>query len=299
MRKIALIIFLGFSTLYNANAQYVELGLFGGASFYNGDLSHQLIYWNEFHPAAGIYAGVHFNRYFSLSVQSKFGTISGHDSNSDEEGFKRRNLSFESNIIEAGIVGEFYFPGYIPGDMRFSPFISLGINWFHFNPTAEYMGSVYDLQPLGTEGQGTSAFPDREPYALNQISIPFGVGVKYNLSYNWNLAFEVTFRKTFTDYLDDLSKTYVDADILTNENGELAYALSNRTGEYLGSANADFGNDQKRGSSSVTDYYIFTGFTISYNLIGVGKNSASRQVDCPGEPSKKQKSGLWDKKMMK
>lgn len=280
-------------------AQYVELGLFGGASTYNGDLSHKPIYWNEIHPAAGIYAGVHINRFFSLSLQSKFGTISGADANSDQEGFRRRNLSFESNIVEAGLVGEFYFPGYIPNDMRFSPFLSLGINWFHFNPKAEYMGQIYELQPLGTEGQGTSAYPDRQPYELSQFSIPFGVGVKYSLSYNWNLAFEICFRKTFTDYLDDISKTYVNADILTNENGVIANALSNRTGEYLGTDPLPYGNDQNRGSSGVTDYYTFVGFTLSYNFLGMGKSAAERQVDCPGEPSKKQKSGLWDKKMMK
>jgi len=298
MRNAIILFCLGF-TIYSAKAQYVELGLFGGASYYNGDLSHKLLYWNEFHPAAGIYAGVHLNPYLSIALQGKFGTISGHDSNSDQEGYLRRNLSFQSNIFEAGIVGELYFPGYIPGEMRFSPFLSLGVNWFHFNPTTEYMGSVYELQPMGTEGQGTSAFPDREPYALNQVSIPFGIGVKYSISNNWNLAFEVAFRKTFTDYLDDISKTYVDADVLTLENGELAYALSNRTGEYYGSANLDFGNDSKRGNPAISDYYLFTGFTLSYNLVDNGKNSAAQQLNCPGKPPKKLKSGLWDKKMMK
>ncbi|MFN3940045.1 MAG: DUF6089 family protein, partial [Chitinophagales bacterium] len=293
MKKIMLALVAAFTLPGFIHAQYFELGLFGGASAYNGDLSHKLIYWNEIHPAAGIYAGMHLTRHLSISIQSKYGTVSGADANSDQEAFRQRNLSFYSNIIEAGVVGEFYFPGYIPGQMRFSPFVSLGINWFQFNPKAEYMGVEYALQPLNTEGQGTSAFPDREPYKLNQISIPLGVGIKYNIAYNWNIALEITLRKTFTDYLDDVSTTYVNPDILLNERGALSYALSNRTGEYLGTDPLPYGNEQNRGSSEISDYYAFAGITISYNFLGNGKNDAARQVDCPGKPSKKMKSGLW------
>lgn len=299
MKKILLAFVAAFALPGVSHAQYFELGLFGGASTYSGDLSHKMIYWNEVHPAVGIYAGMHLTRHFSISIQSKYGTVSGADANSDEQGFLERNLSFHSNIIEAGVVGVLYLPGYIPGQMRFSPFLSLGVNWFQFNPKAEYMGIVYELQPLNTEGQGTSAFPDREPYKLNQISIPFGVGVKYNIAYNWNIAFEITLRKTFTDYIDDVSTTYVNPDILLDERGAISYALSNRTGEYLGTDPLPYGNDQSRGSADVNDYYSFAGITLSYNFLGNGKNDASRQVDCPGEPSKKMKSGLWGKEMMK
>ena len=117
--------------------------------------------------------------------------------------------------------------------MPFSPYANVGIAGFHFNPRTFFRGEWYDLQPIGTEGQGINELDFREPYSLYEFAIPFGIGVKWAFSERWNLGLEYAARWTFTDYLDDVSRTYVDRNLLIEENGILAYQLSNRTGEYL------------------------------------------------------------------
>ena len=72
----------------------------------------------------------------------------------------------------------------------------------------DYYSQWIDLQPLGTEGQGTTAYPDRKKYSRTQIAIPMGGGVKISLNDNLNIAFSFSARKTYTDYLDDVSTTY-------------------------------------------------------------------------------------------
>ncbi|HMC98987.1 MAG TPA: hypothetical protein VKH37_02510, partial [Ferruginibacter sp.] len=93
---------------------------------------------------------------------------------------------------------------------KFSPYLMGGVGMFHFNPQANLNGKWVDLQPLNTEGQGSSKYPDRTPYKLNQINIPLGVGVRTEVGSNFNLRAEFVYRMLNTDYLDDVSTTYVD-----------------------------------------------------------------------------------------
>jgi hypothetical protein len=94
---------------------------------------------------------------------------------------------------------------------QFSPYIALGMGWFSFNPQANLNGKWIDLQPLRTEGQG---FPekgkDSRPYRLSQSNIILGAGIKYEVSQLITARAEMLFRRTFTDYLDDASTTYID-----------------------------------------------------------------------------------------
>ncbi len=84
---------------------------------------------------------------------------------------------------------------------------------------------------MSTEGEGLVEYPDRKPYNLFQFSIPFGGGIKFRVSDHIVVAYEIGMRKTFTDYLDDVSTRYVDQAILLNERGPGAVAMAFRGDE--------------------------------------------------------------------
>ena len=119
---------------------------------------------------------------------------------------KIRNLDFQNKIWEVSVQGDFNFFKYIPGDPehRFTPYVTLGVGIIKHNPYTYYEGVKYKLRPLGTEGQGQ----DNSFYSDQAYCFPFGMGIKYNLVKNLNLGFEVVYRYTNTDYLDDVSTVY-------------------------------------------------------------------------------------------
>jgi hypothetical protein len=90
----------------------------------------------------------------------------------------------------------------------FTPYITIGAGIFNYDPFAYLNNVKYALRPLGTEGQGSAAYPEREAYGNVALCFPLGMGVKYNISPSVNFAFEISYRFTTTDYLDDVSTTY-------------------------------------------------------------------------------------------
>ena len=231
-RIIWLLCFLPFGL----NAQYFEAGIMVGASNYLGDLSSNssILYMQETGFAGGVFARYNFHYLGAIKLGVNFASVSGEDANSSDRSIQERNLSFSSSIFEASLTGEFNIPGYEPYNLNnpFSPYLFAGISLFRYNPKAEFQGTTYELQPLGTEGQGITGRP--EAYSLYSFAIPMGIGFKYAISDLWNLGLEIGVRKTFTDYIDDVSSTYVSYPELLAANGETSAALGNRTGEFLG-----------------------------------------------------------------
>ncbi|MGB1316810.1 MAG: DUF6089 family protein, partial [Flavobacteriales bacterium] len=194
------------------------------------------------------------------------------DSKSNVASQLDRNLSFESWIYDFAITGEFNFFKYAPGDMHhpITPFIFGGIAVFKFNPTTKAAdGNKYELQPLGTEGQGTTFYPDRKKYSLTTASIPFGIGVKANISKTFSVGIEWGMRYAFTDYLDDVSGTYADPTVIQAERGDIAYELSNRS-----SLLDETLEGRQRGNSKTNDWYSFALVTFSMNI-------KARPAKCP------------------
>ena len=142
---------------------------------------------------------------------------------------------------------------------------------FRFNPQAEYNDRWIDLQPLGTEGQGIKGYEDR--YKLTQISIPFGIGYKFNIWRNFAGAVEWGMRRTFTDYLDDVSTVYVETNKLSSNNGPLSAALADRSLEPLGPDGTN--TSMQRGETNREDWYIFTGFMLTFKI-------GQAKIKCPG-----------------
>jgi hypothetical protein len=249
-----------------AEGDYWEVGIFGGVSQYYGDLTHSWFEPDEAHPAIGAILRYSPNKYLSIRGGIYFATISGNDIHGNV-GHQRRNLHFESNITEASAVLEWNIMGL---NLRranrdnFSPYLFAGIGVFRFNPMAEMGDEWIPLQPHNTEGQGLEDYPGREPYSLTQAAIPMGIGAKYQLTREVVIGVEVAWRKTFTDYLDDVSTTHVDKDLLRDRVGERAVRLSDRSAESPFSDEPLYSDGDQRGNADTDDWYTFFGVTITY-----------------------------------
>lgn len=266
-------------TAFSVNAQNFELGVFGGVAHYNGELTPSRI-TTELNESFGVFGRYNFNSHFAFRGGITYGRLSGADANHTSPDLVARNLSFQSNVYEFGFIGEYNLFG-LDKYMPFSPYLFAGVAVFHHNPQAELNGTWVDLQPLGTEGQGTAAYPDRRPYSLWQVSIPFGAGVKIQFAEKVTLGLEAGLRRTFTDYLDDVSTTYVDRSILANESGQLAVRLMDRSGEIMSDPPLRR-EGSIRGNPDVQDYYAFMGATLSFKLGRTGRFRGV-QYGCPGK----------------
>ncbi|MGK0387539.1 MAG: opacity protein-like surface antigen [Maribacter sp.] len=270
---------------YSLSAQ-IEAGVQVGVSNYLGDLAPSSLWTSlgETNFSAGVFARYNTGKWISIKAGFNYAKISAADSNGSPTVFKeKRNLSFRSNIYEIAVTGEFNILGYQPYNLErvFSPYIFVGIAGYKFNPQTQYEGGWVKLQPLGTEGQGMDGKP--AAYKTVQISIPFGAGLKYAINDKWNLGLEIGFRKTFTDYLDDVSGTYVDLAALAAANGDLAAELSWRGDEI--SVDAIPPEDGTgRGNIKNKDWYLISVISVSYNfsdngLVG-GRGRLKRKKGC-------------------
>lgn len=212
-------------------------------------------YVGETDPSAGIISpGISFTRYnIGLSFIQKYnpriffrgnisyGRIKGDDyENASYEPQdihrKLRNLSFRNQIFEvkADVIIDL-FENYRTYWKRpdYTPYFFTGLAYFYHNPEGETSsGDWVKLKPLSTEGQGLPG-TGKKNYSLHQIAIPVGVGFRYKVAKNWDLAFEIGWRFTLTDYLDDISGVYTDRDLLLQEKGQLAVDMSDRTWEAM------------------------------------------------------------------
>lgn len=249
-------------------SQYFEAGLWGGVSNYQGDLAEVLFVPSETHLAYGAFGKYNFNEWFSMKLGYYDGFISGSDRNARQPWKQLRNLSFISQIQEVSLLGEVSLLKFNPlaREHLLAPYIFAGIGIFHFDPMAWYQGIWYELQPLGTEGQGTSYYPNRKRYPLTQWTVPLGLGFKGSFAKHWNIGIEMGWRKTFTDYLDDVSSTYVSKEILLADNGPISWQLSNRTDEVDGGVEVLKDDSKMRGDPTRKDWYIFSGIYLSRNF---------------------------------
>ena len=172
----------------------------------------------------GLYFMAMYKYSVGLRLEGTFGKVSADDAvlkNVDVKDIARarynRNVSFRSTISEFSLVAElhplFLLIDYTERDQdppRYSPYLLGGVGYYSFNPQAKLANRWVDLQPLSTEGQGFVEYPDRPVYKLKQINFPLGAGIKYELSDVLNVRGEFVYRVLGTDYLDDVSTTYVD-----------------------------------------------------------------------------------------
>jgi hypothetical protein len=279
MRKLLLL-----CLLYPAFAfpQGLSLTISGGVTNYQGDLQDKYFTLDPSNLAFG--AGLKYDLTPHWAVRTGFmlGKISATDAKNDPK-LRFRNLSFESKITEGNLLLEYTL--FDMQEKRISPYIFGGLAVFHFDPYSfDSLDNKIYLKPLSTEGEGLPEYPDRKPYKLTQLAIPIGAGVKFRISDNTVLSYEIGLRKTFTDYLDDVSKTYVDEFTLAQERGLKAVEMAYRAGELKG-GNTTYPNDGvTRGGSKYKDWYYFTGFTLYIGLNNGGGHflgGKRSSTDCP------------------
>ena len=272
------LIFLFISSYTNGQSgQYkenTEVGSFGGVSYYLGDLNNS--HFNNSIPNFGLIVRKNIDRRISYKGTFMLVNIAADDRNSTDEFASQRGLHFSNNMFEENgssiyeLSGQLEF-NFLPYELgnplyKWTPFIYSGLSLFNFNPKAENKnGEWISLQPLGTEGQGTTKFPDRKKYSLIQFAIPIGGGVKFAVSEYFNVILEYGIRKTFTDYLDDVSTTYpgpspgvAQTSAWPPGMGEEAKEMSDPTGTHtLG---------EERGNPNKNDWYSFAGITLSFKI---------------------------------
>lgn len=260
--------------LFAQEEAYEQRGEFGftfGAAHYFGDLNPRSRI-NRPKPAFGLYFRRPFNNYLAARISVHYAEVGYSDIYSKNEFQLRRNLSFNSKIWEAAIQGDFNFFKYIPGDPNhsFTPFITIGAGIFSYDPYAYLDGNKVYLRPLGTEGQNISyvdaSGKKRKPYGKTAICIPIGAGLKYNVSNNLNLSFQVVHRLTQTDYLDDVSTTYVG-----NDKFEVSAAGVPSTAFLMQDRSFEKGSPigvegRQRGWSKQKDQYIMAEIGISFSF---------------------------------
>lgn len=260
-------------------------------------------------PAVGLSFSHRFGPRYTLTGSFMYGSLKGADAESADQGdsengiFRyQRNLSFRNRIKELSIIASLDLyenqSTYI-SRVSWTPFVYAGLAVFHHNPQAQVpatdlngnpfpnAGEWVDLRPLGTEGQHSTLLDTDVNHGIKeykniQIAIPFGIGARFRLNELMDLSVEVGFRYLFTDYIDDVSRNYVDLGVFGND--ELAKALSYRGNEinpsntqtYVGRDGNSYttipgygreSEDNWRGNKNDKDIYTVTTLRLSY-IIG-------------------------------
>lgn len=229
--------------------------------------------WKNAKPSFSVYALAMYKYAVGVRLEGTFGSVQAADSSlrsvaASTFGRYERNLSFKSKITDLQLALEIhplFFREYDEDEAPyFSPYLVAGVGYFSFDPQAEINGQVYSLQPLRTEGQGFAEYRDRTPYKLSQVNFPVGIGIRYEVNSFLNARVEVVHRILQTDYLDDVSRDYVDPALFSNylpaNQAAVAQQLFDRQGELNGSHTTQVGS--QRGNPKNNDAY----FTVQVKL---------------------------------
>lgn len=224
-----------------------------------------------------------FAKRFAVKGGFYYQLVSGSDKLTKEPYRHNRNLSFRSNIFELSAQAEFYFTKEQQGhrykiknakgikNYDFQGYLFLGVGGFYYNPQAMYRGHWTNLQPLGTEGQGLPGGPKK--YSRVSVCIPYGIGMKYSLTPEWAVGLEIGIRKTFTDYIDDVSTVYYDNAALRLAKGDASAdladpSLANYPIELSGpgAGGVQTAAGEQRGDKKDKDAYMFVNVTVAYKI---------------------------------
>lgn len=197
----------------------LTLGLGLGTTNYYGELRNTARVLN-FNPDVAINVEYPLSPRLNARAEFTFYQIEGADNEYEGDSWAqsryRRNLSFRANNFELSTFAVLsLFKDNIKYYQRssFNPYVLAGIGVTTVNPKAFYQGEWYKLRDIQTEGVDYSAFA---------LVIPFGAGVKYKITNDFNIALEAVYRFTFTDYLDDISTVYIDQ---SNFNGNRVHEI--------------------------------------------------------------------------
>ncbi len=277
MKKIifAILCLTSFGQIYSQGfvrrvVERFSIEAFGGLANYQGELQESRYTFSQAKPVFSLGGNIAITDKLFLRGLATYGNIQASDKYSSSAARRQRNLDFKSRVYDASVTLVYDIFNVV--EKRYTPYVFAGLSVFHFSPyTYDSLGKIRWLQPMGTEGQGLSQYPDRKLYNLNQISIPFGAGIKFAVNEKVTLGWEFRFNKTFTDYLDDVSTVYIDPNILrTGKYGNTTVSLAYR-GDEAKNGNPNYpAAGTTRGNPDSKDWYYFSGITVSYRLFSSG-----------------------------
>ena len=265
---------------FSKRKQYNSVGFSLNAMNYFGDITPTTSFSSLRAGATRVGAGVSITRRFYPRLSGRFGLMYGRisgddalaaDQNGTDSKFRyNRNMNFRNDILEASAVAIFDLIENRNNYLKrpdFVPYVFVGVAGFYSNPQGlDKDGNYVDLQPLKTEGQATA-------YSNTLISIPFGGGIRYRINRNFDASLEIGWRKTFTDYIDDVGGKYAGA---ANLSGAQKYFGSEITRDRTKFPGFDNKDEQRGDSGNKTDWYIVTGVTLNYILTPRIKNPKFR-----------------------
>lgn len=244
------------------------LGDLGGRDKIGKDYSYADLELSLTRPSATVGYRYRLAKNFGWRTDFNYMRLWGKDALTQEIYRNNRNLSFRTNIFEVSTNLEFAW--YInKGGNRYHIkntrkrrykssnhyiYVFGGVGGFYFNPKAQYDGNWYALQPLSTEGQGLPGGPKK--YMRFSVSIPMGLGYRLSLNREWTIGIEYNFRKTFTDYIDDVHGTYYDNATIYQLKGKVAAELADPSLGIIPTAtmpNGD-GTGAQRGDKQMDSY---------------------------------------------
>lgn len=260
-----------------------EIGLFAGVSNYYGDLQDKWFPDYGYKPNAGVIYKYFFHPRIGLRLGANYTRLTAADSLSNVAVKRQRNLRFETGLFEVHAGLEINLLAVDIDRAKVSPYVFGGVAAFYYNPYTDGMnGEKVYLRPLSTEGQGIPTYPDRKQYSLVNVSFPVGGGLKFFVGKTLMITTELGFRYTATDYLDDVSKSYVSMDTLFAYRSKQSVDLSYR-GDETGAWDGNYPDYKyQRGDSKANDWYWFGGISISVYFSAFGNVKEYWQTKCPG-----------------
>lgn len=318
--KAALLLLISFTILSSSYSQALlfgekvkwEVGLNFGPSFFLGDLGGNSgkgtndvkdINFEFTKFMKGAFITMYPKNWVGLRLAANYTYLEGSDdiintTGIDELWRKQRNLDFKTTVLEGYAALEFFptmlFNRQSEYEPRLRPYVFGGVGVFHFNPQGSLNDAAgnktwYKLHPLRLEGQGMPEYPYSQPYKLTQINIPYGGGIKYFLSDRINISAELLYRKTFTDYIDDVSKKYIDpinyTKYLSSQEAGLAYKLSDKSIGIIYPGMTRYPAGTQRGDLKDNDSYFSIVLKFGVRLGEIYESSfarrAARQTRCP------------------
>lgn len=291
---IAAVSLLSLSSVAQYNWDY---GLAIGGANYLGEIGGQEkarrdfvwdMHLNQTNIAIGAYGRYKFSKRISLAANFTYLQINDSDSQSTNPARRARNLNFRNRMFELGLRGELtiYYDNDVGGKGYYNPDFKLylfgGVSVFRhnpqgqirFDPTGRFDDTWYDLRPFETENRGNGEF---ESYGYYGVALPTGIGMYFTFVKKWRIGWELSWRTTFTDYLDDISTVYGDPTLMSPEaqaffsqsNGALIQEINDPdSGSVFDHQWNGLENPTKRGDPTNNDSYLTTQVTIGRVIKG-------------------------------
>ncbi|MEO6191267.1 MAG: DUF6089 family protein [Saprospiraceae bacterium] len=274
--KIASVLLICLILLQNLNAQNFKIGASVCGSNYSGDLtSNNSAIIKQTSPGFGLFLNYSLDDYFGIKLQYERLKVSANDALSNQDWQIRRNLNFKSQINTFDLFAQINLRSILFSQINFcNVYLIGGYSIFSFNPITNYNGREIELKPLGTEGQGMIGFKPK--YNLIAGAFNFGISIEYLLNPLWSIQSQLLYRKTNTDYLDDISNAYIDFNLLSQKNGQIAAELGNKINAPQGS---------QRGNPLDQDWFQSLNISLNYKIFDRNSKEPTRKnkrsVHCP------------------